>query len=716
MSNNDLPEEELLEYEIRREAHTISIIKKNPLPKEHDKNDAVGRYLRRRTHVRSGRAVFKSNTLKRAFAKALDKNYKKRETSDDAKHYYWKRKWQYAIKHVRKAVKALRVIRSIKGGEFTTESLEPNLLRQMVSEFSYSTWAATYARQQKLNISNDQQIVNINLINKAVQEERHHESNFNVGFEFNNLQIPEMYKTIIETAPSERTDLQLLYLADFLKTYAYFEGMPKEIILQFASVVHMVRKPSGVPMYKAGDKAENFYIVLAGKLMIMIQQMNIDFVVAQIEEGGQFGEHDLVQHWHHENDNIEEKDCITVEVKEDNDDVKGNNANDDKDIPNQTEVPSAKPIDKKNESKSIKKADGISEATTVENLINEEKITGNNQKEEKKVIEKEASLEQQKEEIVSENTEEKTNDSTKNTDGNNDDNNNKLIEIGEQNSNAIENGTVNDAEAKHVINQEVEEEEEVEEESFTVRTHDIVTLTPVFCLRISKAEYFPIYRDVLKRDLSKKIATLKSMPLFNLCTKKEILVLAEHAEIRRYKEQAIIAKEGHLAQFLYIVCDGDCRALMKVKNDAKTIKASGRRARRNLLIEIQELGEGMTFGETVLFNEKPRRDKHGRKKYVPRLRYPGSLVSNAYAEIMVIPRKIFYEGGKTRIISEHAVGLIKATARQTKMLYEKSIIEKKMHQDNKWRRKKAKVLLPLLSDTQLKLMKKNDEFNQGYKM
>ena len=37
MSNNDLPEEELLEYEIPREADTISIIKKNPLPKEHDK-------------------------------------------------------------------------------------------------------------------------------------------------------------------------------------------------------------------------------------------------------------------------------------------------------------------------------------------------------------------------------------------------------------------------------------------------------------------------------------------------------------------------------------------------------------------------------------------------------------------------------------------------------------------------------------------------------
>ena len=57
---NDLPEE-LLEYEIPREANKILIIEKNPLPKEHDKNDAVGRYLRRRTHVRSGRAVIKSN-------------------------------------------------------------------------------------------------------------------------------------------------------------------------------------------------------------------------------------------------------------------------------------------------------------------------------------------------------------------------------------------------------------------------------------------------------------------------------------------------------------------------------------------------------------------------------------------------------------------------------------------------------------------------------
>ena len=153
---------------------------------------------------------------------------------------------------------------------------------------------------------------------------------------------------------------------------------------------------------------------------------------------------------------------------------------------------------------------------------------------------------------------------------------------------------------------------------------------------------------------------------------------------------------------------------MKVKNDHTTIEASGRRAGRNLLVEIQELGEGMTFGETVLFDDPPTKDSNGRRKYVPRLKYPGSLVSNAYAEIMVIPRTVFDTNSKNRKISEHAVELIRSTAAQTKLLYAKPIIEHKLQQDNIWRRKRSKVLLPLLSDTQFKLMKMNDKFNQGY--
>jgi CRP-like cAMP-binding protein len=604
---------------------------RKPIPKAHDNNDAVGRYLRRRSQVRSGRAVFKSNVLKRVLIKALDKSYKRKETSDDARHLYWRRKWQYAIKHVRKAVKALRVIRRVKGGEFTTESLEPNLLRQMISEFSYSTWAATYARQQKLitpkpDVSNKQQHLNTTLIDGQIDKERHRNRFNNVGFEFDNLKIPSVYEKIIETAPSFRTELQLMHLADYLKTFAYFDGMPMGIILEFASVVHMARKPAGVPVYKAGDIAENFYIVLAGKLIIMIRQMNIDFVVAKIEAGGQFGEHDLTQHSHVE----------TIQEIENN----------------------------KTKVDQIVSANAVDTAV-VTNEMNVKKSVGSNQNEDE-------------------------------------------VAGAIRDKNAIQNAQVD------VIDEIEDANDDAQDLTVSRRTHDIVTLTPVLCLRVSKAEYFPIYNEVLKRDLNKKITTLKSIALFNLCTEEEINRLAKSAEIRRYKEQSIIAKEGHLAQFLYIVCDGDCRSLMKVKNDNNTIEASGRRARRNLLVEIQELGEGMTFGETVLFDDPPTKDINGRRKYLPRLKYPGSLVSNAYAEIMVIPRRVFDTNSKNRKISEHAVELIRSTAAQTKLLYAKPVIEHKLQQDNIWRRKRSKVLLPLLSDTQFKLMKMNDKFNQGY--
>ena len=72
-----------------------------------------------------------------------------------------------------KSVKALRVVRNIKGGNFTTESLEPNLLRQMMSEYSYSTWAADYARQHVLKSSETRVASNTNNTNTNVMA--HHE-------------------------------------------------------------------------------------------------------------------------------------------------------------------------------------------------------------------------------------------------------------------------------------------------------------------------------------------------------------------------------------------------------------------------------------------------------------------------------------------------------------------------------------------------------------
>ena len=69
-----------------------------------------------------------------------------------------------------------------------------------------------------------------------------------------------------------------------------------DIITRLSAAAHVVRKPAGYVMYKAGDSADCFYIVLPEKLVIVLQQLGIDFVVATIKDGGQFGEYDMVEH------------------------------------------------------------------------------------------------------------------------------------------------------------------------------------------------------------------------------------------------------------------------------------------------------------------------------------------------------------------------------------------------------------------------------------
>ena len=128
-----------------------------------------------------------------------------------------------------KAVQALRVVRNIKGGNFTTESLEPNLLRQIISEYSYSTWAADYARQHVLKSSETRGASSTN--NTTTNVMAHHQSektmknleaNVGIGFQFNQLYLPKVYEDILALPPSGRTDIQLSHVADFLKTFFIF--------------------------------------------------------------------------------------------------------------------------------------------------------------------------------------------------------------------------------------------------------------------------------------------------------------------------------------------------------------------------------------------------------------------------------------------------------------------------------------------------------------
>lgn len=627
--------------------------------KHYKQKNAIGRYLRRRFSIRDGKEVYKSRVLQRALKKALNNKYVKKETSDDARSFFWRKKWQYAIYHVLKAVKALRVVRSIKGGHFTNESLEPNLLRRMISEYSYSTWAADYARQQVLKCSETREASSANfsatstVARNSEEIMKNQKPNPAIGFQFDQLYLPKVYEDIMALPPSGRDDMQLSHIADFLKTFSYFEGMPMDIITRLSSAVHVVRKPAGYVMYRAGDSADCFYIVLSGKLVIVLQQLGIDFVVATIKDGGQFGEHDMVEH--------EQKMSQSADSNLQRD-------NDSRSSPN----------GKVDENLLVVSQNKVGVVSVPNSKVN------NN-------VPPTASMEEPSEQ------------------------NDLITEVKGIKNDIKTKGNVTNGKPASECN-DVLLDGDKNEVSVGKRGHNIITKTPVLCLMIPRDDYISIYNDVQKMHMNKKISTLRLMPIFKLCTEKEIKVLAKSAIIHRYKDKAIIAKEGHLAQFLYIVCDGGCRALMKVKNHSNTTKATGRAIHRNLFVETQHLKEGMTFGEIAIFENGNHQGQRGKNKSVSRSKYPASLVSNAYSEIMLVPLAVFSSRGKNKKISDTALELIAATASQSKLLYQKSSLEQKLRLDNKWRKKKSKVLYPLLSDTQYSLMKKNNELNQGYLM
>jgi CRP-like cAMP-binding protein len=500
----------------------------------------VQQYMKKTKNVRSGKEQKVMRSLKRAFRKASLKTFVRKENSGDKRTEFWTRKWQIAIKHVLKAVRGVRAVRLLKGGEFTTDTLEPNLLRRRVTQYSYSTWAASYDRSHS-HARVDEGSNDMNKLGHAIQKERHHVRNQEnlstgkIGFNFQLQKVPVAYRQLLETPPSRRTPATLELLYDYFKQLDYFNGMPKSLTLKLAKFFHLIEKKAGSYVYKLNDSAEDFFVVLSGTLNIVMNQLGIDFIVAKLFEGGQFGEHDLVESHN--------------------------------------------------------------------------------------------------------------------------------------------------------------------------RQHDIMAVTDCILLKISRDEYFPIYHGVCEDEMRKKIKLLYSMPIFTKLSQEELRNLAHICEIRRYKEKSVIAKEDHIAQFLFIINDGHCKSIMRITNDQETLAHNPGRARRNLLVNVQELGEGMTFGETVLFD--PVVDPLG-KKWFPRLKYPASLVSEAYAEVTLIPRTKLLD-----VLPEETKAVLRSVADESSHLYDKLKVQKTVHSDNRWRRKRAKVLKGLISDTQRALMEKNDSINMG---
>ena len=88
-----------------------------------------------------------------------------------------------------------------------------------------------------------------------------------------------------------------------------------------------------------------------------------------------------------------------------------------------------------------------------------------------------------------------------------------------------------------------------------------------------------------KRD--QYLAHLAEVPMFSACTKKELALIARHADELRYKDGQVLVNEGDAGVEFFIL---------------RTGKARVTRGRR----ELAALGAGDWFGELALLDKAPR--------------------------------------------------------------------------------------------------------------
>jgi len=89
----------------------------------------------------------------------------------------------------------------------------------------------------------------------------------------------------------ERTPLDLEEIARAAKVYPFFAAMDLHQRLEMGRVLQLFAMHEGMPVFHEGDEGDLFYIVLSGKVSIVVGGVT----VGSIEAGGQFGELALIK-------------------------------------------------------------------------------------------------------------------------------------------------------------------------------------------------------------------------------------------------------------------------------------------------------------------------------------------------------------------------------------------------------------------------------------
>ncbi len=97
---------------------------------------------------------------------------------------------------------------------------------------------------------------------------------------------------------------------------------------------------------------------------------------------------------------------------------------------------------------------------------------------------------------------------------------------------------------------------------------------------------------VQRRELERRIKTLRRVALFAQMSNKEFKHLAEHLKYAPFARGNLISKQGAVAHWLYIIINGDAQVYVEADNGEKHI--------------LNVLGKGDFFGEMGLMTGAPR--------------------------------------------------------------------------------------------------------------
>jgi CRP-like cAMP-binding protein len=118
-----------------------------------------------------------------------------------------------------------------------------------------------------------------------------------VGFAFGKSADSKMFENcvnILRTERARRSRPDIVMLLSLFEGNDFFAKIDYEVKLELASVMGLLGFDEEDVVFKQGDKADYFYIVLTGTVDVFVDHMGIKFKACTYQSGGSFGERALI--------------------------------------------------------------------------------------------------------------------------------------------------------------------------------------------------------------------------------------------------------------------------------------------------------------------------------------------------------------------------------------------------------------------------------------